>query len=129
MKRLTYREELDLYRDIDCARYKLCLLEDIEEELGIDFITLFKALKQGYIFRKIYLSEKDLGTENFEIIKQDIDLLNFEEGHKSNAVLHCACLGKTEEQGNYKQCYQYLNYINDYGKTWALTREELEDDE
>ena len=33
--------------------HKLGMLEDIEEELGIDLVTLFKALKNG----KIYVSK------------------------------------------------------------------------
>ena len=34
-------------KDKKLAEEKLCQLEDIEEEIGIDLITLFKALKNG----------------------------------------------------------------------------------
>ena len=45
MNRLTgHNYEPDLFRDIYC---KLQYLEYIEEEIGIDFITLFNALKHG----------------------------------------------------------------------------------
>ena len=49
MNRLTaHTYERDLFKDIYC---KLERLEDIEEELGIDLITLFEALKYG-IYKK-----------------------------------------------------------------------------
>ena len=89
---------------------KLGQLEDIEEELGCDLITLFKALKQGYIYEKM----------EDEITKKDVDMLDFREGIKG------VCLDKSYGIDNYKQCYQTLKYINGYGKSYALTREELE---
>ena len=89
---------------------KLGQLEDIEEELGVDLITLFKALKQGYIYEKL----------EDEITKRDVDMLDFQEGIRG------VCLDKSYGIDNYKQCYQTLKYINGYGKSWALTREELE---
>ena len=46
MSRLT-NKELHIVDDMNKALNKLCKLEDIEEELGIDLITLFKALKEG----------------------------------------------------------------------------------
>lgn len=95
--------------DLD-AIHKLGQIEDIEEELGIDLITLFKAIKQGYIYKK-------LGDGS--ITKVDIDMLNFEEGFKG------AIFSKTYAEGNYKQCYKMDTYTN--SKTWALTKEELED--
>lgn len=82
---------------------KLGQLEDIEKELGIDLITLFKALKEG-----IYCIDFD---------NQDI--------RKFKALL---CFNSTS-----KQFYWYgsnIGYpdLKDYGKTWALTKEELNDD-
>ena len=50
MSRFTsHTYEHDLFKDIYC---KLELLENLEEELGIDLITLFKALKQKFVFHK-----------------------------------------------------------------------------
>ena len=80
-----------------CAPYykKLSQLEDIEEELGIDLVTLFKALKEG-----IYT----LGNNEIEPVVlrmfYEEPMLVFETD--------------TTEV-----------YLKDYGKTWALTREEL----
>ena len=86
---------------------KLGALEDIEEELGIDLITLFKALKNDFYFKykdKIISSNDYLfqiranirGNWIFDIISDNLSLLSIK--------------------------------FKDYGKTWALTKEELEDE-
>ena len=76
---------------------KLKSLEDIEEELGIDLITLFTALKYG-IYKKGRNSLKGL------ILYSKMPMFSFY--HKTiDAEL-----------------------IEDYGKTWALTKEELENE-
>ena len=79
---------------------KLSQHEDIEEELGVELETIFDALKNGaYI--------KGYST------KQDV------------------CLKKSE-LGGFKlylcplDIYEDYVYTVDYGKTWALTKEELE---
>lgn len=56
MKRLTKKREDGLYEDIDevvvtnCSN-KLGQIEDIEEELGVDLITLLKALENGFYYK------------------------------------------------------------------------------
>lgn len=74
------------------ALNKLGQLEDIEEELGIDLITFFKALKNG-IYGRV--------------------------GDKIEHIL----------APNFSFCYRkmYIYKLTDYGKTWALTKEELEE--
>ena len=78
---------------------KLGQLEDIEEELGIDLITLFKALKNGIWIQDLM----SLGIQSVSI-------------HYS------------KEEGIYLYNYFFENCYDfkDYGKTWALTKEELE---
>lgn len=79
------------------ALNKLGQLEDIEEELGIDLVTLFKALKNG-----IYTKEN---LDNYPyacLLRNDMVLVLFDDVYK----------------------HEYL--LKDYGKTWALTKEELE---
>lgn len=73
---------------------KLGQLEDIEEEIGIDLITLFEALKEG-----IY-------TIQYGKVK-----------------VCCIGLGGLliEVNDNLRDTYCYC----EYGKTWALTEEEL----
>ena len=92
-----------------CAKYykKLSQLEDIEEELGIDLITLFKALTEP-----IYL------YHNNKIIKEEQApiLLNFGEEDKKEYGFELYF----EDDLDVEQVY-----LKDYGKTWALTKEEL----
>ena len=50
MTRFTgHRYEHDLFRDIYC---KLQDLEDLEEEIGMSLLTLFRILKHGRIIHK-----------------------------------------------------------------------------
>lgn len=82
--------------------YKLGQLEDIEDELGIDLITLIKALKNG-AWTKF----------NNEISKCDeceYEMLDIYIYFYWNNGKHLVFL------------------LSDYGKTWALTREELKND-
>ena len=89
------------YDNTIAVNQKLGQLEDIEEELGIDLITLFKAIKNG-----IYKKDEDLCFE-------------------ATLRMH---------NGEYYLCQPYddrllhVVYLKDYGKTWALAKEELEHD-
>ena len=92
---------------------KLGQLEDIEEKLGIDLITLFKALNNGVYVR---LEEKN-----------DIDFI---EQVSMDNIMEYPCFYYCNENtinlgGLIRPSYTDL-YFKDYGKTWALTREELE---
>ena len=66
----------------------------IEKELGIDFITLIKALREGFVDG------------------------NGEYHHFSNLFIDNIEIFDSYEKVSF--------YLNDYGKTWALTKEELE---
>ena len=83
------------------------ILKNIEKELEIDLITLFKALKKGVYVK--YDSDFGMtGKPNIKIVKD-------------NATGVC-----------YRDKKWYIQeadtLIKDYGKDWALTREELEDE-
>ena len=93
---------------------KLGKLEDIEKELGIDLITLFKALRNGIWTNQeqCYGDEKQGKIRFFQV------RLLLEE----NAI---GCIHNSMWKG--KEVIRTL-YFKDYGKTWALTKEELEDD-
>jgi len=78
---------------------KLGQLEDIEEEIGIDLVTFFKALKGIYIKpNNIYVGSP---------------YLCFAENENRELEFQFKVVGTW-----YK--------VKDYGKTWALTKEELE---
>ena len=79
---------------------KLKSLEDIEEELEIDLITLFKALKQKYIFHKENVKIELVGLH---IKSNELYLYGFVED-TAHAV--------------------YLS-LKEYGKTWSVCKEDL----
>ena len=77
---------------------KLGQLEDIEEELGIDLVTLFKALKGIYIKpNNIYVGSPYLCFAENENRELEFQFKVVDTWYK----------------------------VKDYGKTWALTKEEL----
>ncbi|MBO7716018.1 MAG: hypothetical protein J6S85_20810 [Methanobrevibacter sp.] len=81
---------------------KLGQLEDIEDELGIDLITLFKALKNGvYVKMCDYISFEKVG------IDENTQLRTFSFSQIDGIQLN------------------YFLDFEDYGKIWALTKEEL----
>lgn len=80
---------------------KLGKYEDIEEELGIDLITLFKALESCWFYD--FTTHKILGDIRPTLI--------FESG----------CFNLKSNLTDLPILYP----LKQYGKTWALTREEL----
>jgi len=113
MKRLTKKRQDCSYVVINGEFYnigehidKLGELEDIEDELGISLITLFKAYTDGFYVK---------GEEE----KQYIDFEN---------SLNAIAFKNKEMFYGHKWSFQYVK-LYDYGKTWALTKEELENDE
>ena len=92
--------------DSECID-KLGKLEDIEEQRGIDLITLFKAKNNGFYIKSYCINRGEITFVSKTNILY-VDLMS--------------CLIHTD--------YDNLFYVNfkDYGKTWALTKEELEND-
>lgn len=84
---------------------KLRRLEDIEDELGIDLITFVKLTKA----KEVYDIEEDSAT-TFTYIDFENHLI--------------VCIDDFDEMSgrNFEWSYRF----KDYGKTWALTKEELE---
>lgn len=113
--RLTYDKngtepkiyDCDFLDNSKCIQ-KLGQLEDIEQELGIDLITLFKALKEpAYVVVNDKIVETYCGH-----IGEECKTIDFEIDGK-----------------DYKNLYDIETFYvltKEYGKTWALTREELE---
>ena len=87
---------------------KLGQLEDIEEVLGIDLLTLFKALSGQYA------------------VKEDDGHISVEWScprFYAPAVLNASFDSWISIRGKDEEKHLYLK---DYGKTWSFTREELE---
>ena len=120
----------DNYKGVDCIgqrtvnnelTQKLSKLENIEEELGIDLITLFNALKNG-----IWVNE----TSGF---RDDLAGIHFIKGDDLKTEIDCGeiliiVLKELyyEDLDNVMAETGHEWFIDEYGKTWALTKEELE---
>lgn len=116
MERLVSKEKLEmalkiiattpkeLVEDIYLKNAKLGQLENIEEELGIDLITFVKLNKTSEIY-----SEEEEDFVYFTWIDIENKCLVYEDDFD-------------EMSGRYLHTYYHFK---DYGKTWALTKEEL----
>ena len=84
------------------AYEKLHKIRNIEEEIGIDLLTLFKAQTQGFYIINVSnkIEKVRLSEWRFNLIKKEVHRVQW-----NNHLLFA-----------------------DYGKTWALTREELENE-
>ena len=89
---------------------KLKSLEDIEEELGIGLRILFKALKNGFY----HYDNGIVHTSNNE---------SYISLQAQSCLPNQMCI--EVDYGDRTMCF----YFEDYRKTWALTREDLENDE
>ena len=108
MNRLTIKDKI--IRDNFNAEYaKLADLEDIEEEIGIDLLTLFKALKDGVWY---YNDSSQLIHEYVWLISNYLTVEPHDKISSSFMTIY-------ENQ---------ILLFADYGKTWALTKEELENE-
>ena len=117
MNRLTMKIRDGFYtahniNSTDDLKYKLGKYEDIEEELGIDLITLFKALKDGvWTNQEQYYGDEEQGKIRFFKVR-----LLLEE----KAI---GCIHNSMWKG--EKVIRTL-YFKDYRKTWSLDKKELE---
>lgn len=103
MERFTgHNYEHDLFRDIYC---KLQYLEDIEEEIGIEFITLIKILKND-----VYINDGGVVDEIGNIYTAQV-----------KSIEHWPAWGFSVGENEMKTFYAF----KDRGKTWALDKEEF----
>ena len=114
---ITNLEELDKILDENLKQFTQMGYGDrtwedyhkIEEELGIDLITLFRALKNGFY---VY---KDNHVVEIKSHKGNCGVMSFYASYDSIIA-----------EDVFEQQYIYL--LKDYGKTWALTEKELENE-
>lgn len=102
---------------------KLGQLEDIEEELGIDLITLFKALENGiYVKTKAEIRVPLLyECEKFKSVPVIENTIKYLLNHQFAFDLYNKLFVYSNDV--YRERERF--YLKDYGKTWALTKEEL----
>ena len=103
----NYRNRETMRSGTDFAMYvKLKSLEDLEEEIGVDFITLVKMLKDD-----VYINDGGIVNEIGNIYKEQV-----------KSIEHWPVWGFTAgDDGEMKT----LCAFKDRGKTWALSKEEF----
>ena len=106
----NYQNRETMQSGTDFAMYvKLKSLEDFEEEIDIDLIKAVKLCKQVNRNKVVYI-KKDGSIDTINLLDElDIELFN----HRLYVNTRVMCVS--------------LDLYN-YGKTWALTKEELEED-
>ena len=102
----SYRNRETMQSGTDFAMYvKLKSLEDLEEEIGVDFITLVKMLKDD-----IYINDSGIVDEIGNIYKE-----------KVKSIEHWPVWGFSVGENEMKTFYAF----KERGKTWALDKEEF----
>lgn len=96
--------------------WKVGQVEDIEDELKLSLAKLFKCRKKCYVKYEGWYG--DVITYG-RLVKIDFDrgiviIRANEEDQKDHAM------------GGYQDALEYYEAIENYGKTWALTKAELE---
>ena len=96
----------------------LKLLEDLEEDIGMNLLTLFRILKWGEIIYKFIPIED---PKKVLLLTRKIKDLYYDG---------CYYMLGIYEDGDdgYIINYDYV-YIKDYGITWAIKKEELEEND
>ena len=113
------REKKDLYWQISGLEIELKKYKDIEDELGIELTTLFNIFKQKYIIKK------EKAGPYLEVIYETGKYI-FLEVNTTNLIINWSKKALQIFEDKYLcQEDEELLYFKDYGKTWALTKEEL----
>ena len=103
----SYRNRETMRSGTDFAMYvKLKSLEDLEEEIGVNFITLVKMLKDG-----VYINTGGVVDEIGHIYKEQV-----------KSIEHWPVWGFTAGDDDEMKT---LCAFKDRGKTWALSKEEF----
>lgn len=135
MNRLTYHTDdgdyvgMPNYIEIRTALEKLSRLEDIEEQLGIDLITLYRALSRGIYYKEdnhIFFTTNNIVLVSNELVEVKPTYVVKETTIKSCYYGDCEPLKylKDAHYWDWKTCNHWK--LKDYKKTWSLAREELE---
>ncbi len=122
--RLTIKENVENYKPKvaivpthNIIVDKLGQLEDIEDEIGVDLITLFKALKYGFYGTIYGVSKENAKAKNWKPTFYELKNIDIKKYDGKLAFIYY--LGDL----SYSDFFVYK--FDDYGKTWALTEEEL----
>ena len=129
MSRLTKKIKDNLYYPIALGdsyeltnskiQDKLGQHEDIEDELGVDLITLFKAIHNG-----VWAKNSKQGIHFISLIDWACEVSKMRNIDGTTYLKPLYQFNVWE--GNNEDRDKFTYYLKDYGKTWALTKEELE---
>ena len=103
----------------DSIYFRLKLLEDLEENIGMSLLTLFRILKWGRIIHKY---KPFCASKQIILLSCIINGLFYESGQYGLEVYN-----EEDDIDEEYNDFKYV-YIKDYGKTWAIKKEELEND-
>ena len=108
------------------------MLKNIEEELGVDLITLFKASSFGFYYKE----NNEIKYKRFGAVIVGKYLVETKPVYAvKETTLNSSYYGDVESMKkvdnahywDWKTCKHWE--IKDYGKTWALTKDELENED
>ena len=100
----------------DSIYWRLKLLEDLEEDIGMSLLTLFRILKRGQI---IYKTRSLYHNNKIILESRKIDGLYYDGSYYILKIHN----NFEDDNDNYD-----VVYVKDYGVTWAIKKEELEDE-
>ena len=114
---------------LDKATEKLHKILEIEEEIGIDLITLYRALNRGIYYKEdnhIFFTTNNIVLVSNELVQVKPTYAVKEATIKSCYYGDCEPLKylKDAHYWDWKTCNHWK--LKDYGVTWSLTKEELE---
>ena len=157
MERLTKKEDIYIKSDGECeykltssndgiailkgdpieimslekATEKLHKILEIEDELGIELITLYRALNRGIYYKEdnhIFFTTNNIVLVSNELVQVKPTYAVKEATIKSCYYGDCEPLKylKDAHYWDWKTCNHWK--LKDYGVTWSLTKQELEND-
>lgn len=113
-----------------CAKYykKLSQLEDIEDELGISLDILLKAFQNGIWSKGGWYGPCCLDAEPEFIEPRTLRMGRTWYSQQNSEDDYSSIIDEEDQLCLFNMDYedeQHVVKVKDYGKTWALTKEEL----
>ena len=117
--------------NLDKATEKLHEILEIEDELGIELTTLYRALSRGIYYKEdnhIFFTTNNIVLVSNELVQVKPTYAVKETTIKSCYYGDCEPLKylKDAHYWDWKTCNHWK--LKDYGVTWSLTKEELENE-
>ena len=128
-KRLYDANKENYAFEVSEALNKLGQLEDIEDELDIDLITLYTAETRGFYYKS---KDGEIYWSGNQFVRVGMYFVKTEPCYQVKKTTLESCYFNDKESFIAVRDAHYWDWnthdqvkISDYGKTWALTKEEL----